>query len=135
MFVSETSIRVRYAETDQMGYVYYGNYPTYFEVGRVEAIRELGMTYADMERKHGVLMPVASMEIKYLRPIFYDELITVKTSIIELPVDTVQFKVQVFNEKETLTTIGKVKLAFIDKHMNRIQAPDFFIEKLKPFYN
>ena len=86
MYQSETTIRVRYAETDQMGVVYYGNYAQYFEVGRVEAIRQLGYSYKEMEDE-GVAMPVVAMETKFLRSAFYDELLTVVTRIIQIPTD------------------------------------------------
>ena len=83
MYTSETNIRVRYAETDQMGVVYYGNYAQYYEVGRVESIRQLGFSYADLE-KTGVIMPVVEMHSKYLRPALYDNLLTIKTTLKEL---------------------------------------------------
>ncbi len=80
MIVSETKIRVRYAETDQMGFVYYGNYPQYFEVGRAEAMRQIGMTYKDMEEK-GIVMPIATMTVKYMKPARYDDLLTIRTIV------------------------------------------------------
>jgi acyl-CoA thioester hydrolase len=78
MYSAETKIRVRYGETDQMGYLYYGYYALYYEVGRAEAIRELGFTYKQMEDM-GIMMPVAELNAKYYRPAKYDDLITVKT--------------------------------------------------------
>ena len=75
MFTHETNIRVRYSETDQMRYVYYGQYAAYFEVGRVEAMRSLGIRYASLEEDHGILMPVMNMHVRYLRPAEYDELL------------------------------------------------------------
>ncbi len=80
MFVTETQMRVRYAETDRMGYAYYGNYATYFEVARVEALRELGMSYRELEDS-GILLPVRDLHIKYHKPAYYDDLLTIKTSI------------------------------------------------------
>lgn len=114
MFVSETHIRVRYAETDQMDVVYYGNYAQYFEVGRAESIRQLGFTYKDMEQ-NGVMMPVVEMQCKYLRPAHYDDLITVKTILRELPADhRIEFHHEVYNEQKKLLTTGKVVLYFLD---------------------
>src|SRR6056300_1254587 len=98
MYEFDYKIRVRYGETDQMGYVYYGNYALYYEVGRVEAIRSLGYTYRQMEEE-GVLMPVKKMESSYLRPVFYDELLTVKTSIQNLPDRVIVFRAEIYNEK------------------------------------
>ena len=79
-FINTTEIRVRYGETDQMGYCYYGNYAQYFEVGRVEALRSLGMSYKALEEQ-GVMLPVSEFSVKYLSPAFYDDLLTVKTEI------------------------------------------------------
>src|SRR5215470_13425915 len=99
MFVTETQIRVRYAETDQMNVVYYGNYAQYFEVGRVESIRQLGFTYRDLEES-GIIMPVVELHTRYLRPATYDELLTIKTQIRELPVSfRMEFFQQVHNEQ------------------------------------
>ena len=98
MFSATTQIRVRYAETDQMRYVYYGNYPQYYEVGRAEAIRDLGFTYKQLEDL-GVMMPVVEMSIRYFRPAFYDDLLTIKTTLHELPKSKVQFHHEIFNEK------------------------------------
>jgi len=86
MFITETQIRVRYAETDQMNVVYYGNYAQYFEVARAESIRKLGFTYKEMEAL-GVIMPVVEMQTKYLRPAHYDDLLNIKTILRELPAD------------------------------------------------
>ena len=72
MFTTETQIRVRYGETDQMGYLYYGNYAQYYEVGRAEMIRSVGLTYASMEKEHGTLMPVMSLNMRFVRPALYD---------------------------------------------------------------
>jgi acyl-CoA thioester hydrolase len=83
MYESVTQMRVRYAETDQMNVVYYGNYAQYFEVGRVEATRNLGLTYKDMEAS-GVIMPVVEMHVRYLRPATYDDLLTVKTILMRI---------------------------------------------------
>ncbi len=131
MYVSETRIRVRYSETDQMGYVYYGNYPSYYEVGRAEAMRELGMTYREMEAE-GVMMPIASMQLKYIRPAFYDDLLTIRTTVKELPVSRMHFYYEVFNEKEKLLNTGETILAFVNMKTGRpCAAPGWFLKALK----
>jgi acyl-CoA thioester hydrolase len=113
MFITETRIRVRYAETDQMNVVYYGNYAQYFEVARAESIRNLGFTYKEMEAA-GVIMPVVEMQTKFLRPAFYDDLLTIKTILRELPVDhRILFEHEVFNQEKKLLTMGKVILYFV----------------------
>jgi acyl-CoA thioester hydrolase len=113
MFITETHIRVRYAETDQMNVVYYGNYAQYFEVARAESIRNLGFTYKEMEAA-GVMMPVVEMQTKYLRPAHYDDLLTIKTIMRELPIDyRILFEHEVYNQEKKLLTLGKVILYFV----------------------
>ena len=135
MFVAETKIRVRYAETDQMGVVYYGNYAQYFEVARADSIRDLGYTYRDMEAS-GVIMPVVELHCKFLRPASYDELITVKSTVKELPTDhRIEFHQEVFNEKGKLLTTGKVVLYFVTaKDMQKTNMPETLRKKLEPFF-
>lgn len=119
MYEHRHRIRVRYAETDQMDIVYYGNYAQYFEVGRAESIRELGFTYKGMEEM-GVRMPVVHMECRFLRPAHYDDLITVTTVLKELPeAHEISFHHEVTNEDGKLLTTGKVTLFFIDSRTNK----------------
>ncbi len=114
MYTSTTQIRVRYAETDQMGVVYYGNYAQYFEVGRVEAIRSLGFSYKKMEEE-GIMLPVTELNVKYLRSAKYDDVLTIVTSIRTLPVDhRIVFHVEVFNDAKKLLTAGTVTLFFLE---------------------
>lgn len=135
MYQSETTIRVRYAETDQMGVVYYGNYAQYFEVGRVEAIRQLGYSYRQME-EDGVALPVVSMEARYLRSAYYDELLTVVTRIRQLPAaHEIVFDCEIFNERRKLLTTGKIKLYFMDKATwKKTAMPAYMREKLAPYF-
>jgi acyl-CoA thioester hydrolase len=135
MYTASTQLRVRYAETDQMNVVYYGNYAQYFEVGRVEAIRQLGLSYKDMEAG-GIHMPVVEMHIKYLRPAQYDDLITVKTTLRELPFNhKIEFYQEVFNDQNKLLTAGTVRLYFIDsKTSQRTTIPEALREKLLPYF-
>src|SRR5262245_14008237 len=115
MFTSETKVRVRYAETDQMGFVYHSNFFHYFEVSRVEFIRQLGLSYADME-KMGVIMPVVDVHVKYLRPALYDDLLTIKTTLREIPAHhKIEFHHEVYNEKKELLCVGKIILYFLEK--------------------
>jgi acyl-CoA thioester hydrolase len=135
MFQAETKLRVRYAETDQMGVVYYGNYAQYFEVGRAESIRTLGYTYKDMEAE-GVIMPVVEMQIKYLRPAKYDDLITIKTQVRELPIaHKITFHQEVYNEQEQLLCAGHVSLFFMDIETNkRTLMPSSLMTILATYY-
>lgn len=113
MFTTEIQIRVRYAETDQMNVVYYGNYAQYFEVARVESFRKIGFVYKEMEAA-GIIMPVVEMNTKFLRPAHYDDLLTIRTILRELPVDhRVVFEQEVYNQEKKLLTLGKVTLYFV----------------------
>ena len=135
MFSTTFQKRVRYGETDQMGYLYYGNYAQYYEIGRAEMIRELGMTYADMEAVHGVLMPVMSLNQRFVRPARYDELMTIKTTLRHFPDNFISFHHEIFNEKNKLVNGGSVKLCFLDaKTSKSIPAPEYLLEKLRPFF-
>lgn len=135
MYTSEIEIRVRYAETDQMDVVYYGNYAQYFEVGRVEAIRQLGLSYKNMEAG-GIILPVVEFTAKYLRPAHYDDLLTVRSTIREMPVDhRLAFHQEVYNEQGRLLTVGKVLLYFLKKDTKeKTKIPDYLTEKLAPYF-
>jgi len=134
MFISEVKIRVRYAETDRMGYVYYGNYAEYFEVARVEALRELGMNYKDME-DNGTMLPVYTLYVKYRKPAHYDDMLTIRTSIQEIPKTRVVFVHEVYNEKSELLSTGEVTLVFIDsKNKKPKTAPENFLKQIRKYY-
>jgi len=134
MYHHETKKRVRYSETDKMGYLYYGNYASYLEIGRVEALRALGLVYADMEDVHKVVMPVAHYETKYIRPAYYDDLITIKTEIREIPDQFVIFHTDMFNEEGKIINRSTVKLAFITMDGKRCGAPEYMIDALKSYF-
>ena len=135
MFSTKTQIRVRYAETDQMGVVYHSNYFPYFESARAESIRQLGFTYADME-KMGVIMPVIDVHCRYLRPALYDDLLSIQTTLKELPVHhKIEFHHEVFNEKDELLAIGKIILYFMEAGtMKRTTMPGQLLQKLQPYF-
>jgi acyl-CoA thioester hydrolase len=136
MFNSEIQIRVRYAETDQMNVVYHGNYAQYFEVGRVESLRQLGLSYKEVEAT-GIIMPVIEWSAKFLRPARYDDLLTVKTILKEVPADhRVEFHQEVYNESGKLLTVGKVLLYFLyAANMEKTGMPENMREKLAPFFS
>lgn len=134
MYQHTTELRVRYSETDQMGYVYYGNYAQYYEVGRVEALREIGVRYRDMENS-GVMMPVLEMKTKYIRPAKYDDQLKVVTTIRELPNTRITFEIEIFND-DRLINIGEVTLVFVDMKTGKpTPAPEWIMEKLKAVFN
>lgn len=135
MIVSTFQKRVRYAEVDKMGYLYYGHYAQLFEIGRAEFIRDLGISYRDMEDKYQVMMPVLDLHCRYLRSAYYDDLLKIETRLEEMPTKMITFKHRVFNEEEQLLHKGEVKLFFIDMTENRrISCPDFLIEKIGHYF-
>jgi acyl-CoA thioester hydrolase len=136
MYTSEHQVRVRYAETDQMNVVYHGNYAQYFEVGRVEAIRQLGLSYKDLETS-GIIMPVIEWTAKFLRPAHYDDLLTVRTTLKEMPVNhRIEFMQEVYNEKSKLLTSGKVLLYFLmSATMEKTNMPTEMAQRLKPYFS
>lgn len=118
MYISETAIRVRYGETDQMGYVYYGNYAMYYEVARVESLRQLGLTYREVEEM-GVMMPVLENKSRFLAPARYDDLLRIVTTLREKPGVKIKFEYEIFNSENTLIHQGETLLVFINKNTNR----------------
>jgi acyl-CoA thioester hydrolase len=135
MLIHATKIRVRYGETDQMGYMYYGNYAQFYEVGRVELLRSLGMTYESMEAS-GIMMPVLELKCKYIKPALYDQEITVKVIIEKMPGIRIHFNYELYNEQEELINIGETTLVFVDMARNKPCHPsEEFLNKVKPFFN
>ncbi len=136
MYVYENKIRVRYAETDRMGYVYYGNYAAYFESGRVEALRSLGLSYKVMEEQ-GIMLPVLSYEVKYFKPAFFDDVLTIRTTVNEIPTGTrITFHYECLNEQNISTTQAKTSHVFVKTSNGRpCPIPQDIIEKLSPFFN
>ena len=125
---SRTKYRVTYADTDQMGVVYYGNYGRLLEIGRTEMIREMGMAYMELEKK-GIVMPVYSVESKYRNVLKYDELVTIETTLKELPAARIEFFYRIFNEEGVLAHEAKVVLVFLDTKTNRpVRAPERLIQ-------
>ena len=134
MYTHDTKVRVRYGETDQMGYVYYGNYAEYYEVARVEMLRSLGMDYAAMERD-GVMLPVLELKCKFIKPALYDQEISIKTTVKELPGVRISFDYELFNEKEELINVGATTLVFFDMNIKKpCQPPKNFMDKLAPYF-
>ncbi|NQW78623.1 MAG: acyl-CoA thioesterase [Chitinophagaceae bacterium] len=135
MYEFNTQVRVRYAEADPMNVVYYGNYAQYFEVGRVESLRNLGISYKGIEDM-GIMLPVVELNIKYLRPAKYDDLLTIKSQIKELPTEhKIIFDQEIYNEEGKLLTIGKVKLYFMDSKLGkRASMPASMLQKLSTYF-
>ena len=135
MYTTETQIRIHYALTDQMGVVYHGHYAQFYEIGRAEASRQIGYTYKDIEAM-GIIMPVVDIHSRFLRPAKYDDLITVKTILKELPVHhKILFHHEVYNEQDELINTGDITLYFMDaKTMKRCEMPGELREKLVRYF-
>lgn len=128
MFEHKTKLRTRYSEVDRMGYVYYGNYATYFEVGRVEAMRVLGISYAELEEE-GIMMPVIRYEIDYKKPAFYDEELTIVTRVREIPRSRINFEYETWNAKGEMLNSAMTQLVFVDsKTMRPLRAPQAIVD-------
>ena len=135
MYTSETYIRVRYGETDQMGYVYYGNYAMYYEVGRVESLRKLGLSYKELEGM-GVMMPVLENNSKFLGPAVYDEQLKIITTVRSKPSVRIKFEYEIFNEHEKLIHTGETILAFVNiKSGKPCRPPEVFEKLLWSYFN
>ena len=126
-----TQIRVRYAETDTMGILHHAMYPVYFEEGRTELMRSLGMSYDEMEKK-GVILPVYSVNVRYLRPAYYDDLLTLKTEVAELKGVRIKFEYKLFNENKVLVATGDVTLVFTNgESFKPIRPPKWFVSLMQ----
>jgi acyl-CoA thioester hydrolase len=135
MLTHNIQIRVRYGETDQMGYVYYGNYAQYFEMGRVEWLRNLGVSYKRMEDS-GIMLPVLNLNINYLNPAKYDDLLTLQTTLLKKPTVRIEFDFKLYNEQKEILTEGYTSLVFIDMKKNKpTRAPNYILEKTNPLFD
>ena len=122
----EFTVRVRYAETDQMGVVYHGNYAQYFEMGRVEWLRNLGISYKWME-ENGVMLPVVSLQMNYKKPARYDDLLRVKTILKSQTSVKIEFDYEIYNEQNDLLTTGYSMLVFVDMKTGRPMVPPSYV--------
>jgi len=131
----EFKVRVRYAETDQMGVVYHGNYAQYFEMGRVEWLRNLGLSYSELEKK-GVMLPVVSLTLNYKKPARYDDLLTVRTIFKKQQSVKIEFDYEIYSEEGELLTTGNSVLVFVDMKTGRpVLPPDYVTEKINLLNN
>jgi acyl-CoA thioester hydrolase len=135
MYVSETQIRIHYALTDQMGVVYHGHFAQLYEIGRTESIRQLGFAYKDIEAL-GIIMPVVNLQIKFFQPAKYDDLVTVKTILKELPQNhKIIYYGEIYNEKNDLLSTAEITMYFMQaKEMTRAKMPEELIGKLKGYF-
>lgn len=134
MYIHSAHRRVTYAETDKMGYLYYGRYADYYETGRVEALRALGFVYREMEES-GIMMPVLDMQTRYRKPAFYDDMLEIKTMMTELPTVRISFAYEIYNPEKKLLNEGKTTLVFYDRVKKRpCECPEGLRAKLAEFF-
>ncbi|MCL6265645.1 acyl-CoA thioesterase [Flagellimonas myxillae] len=132
MRINSFSFRVRYAETDQMGVVHHASYVPYLEMGRIEWLREVGVSYREME-ENGIILPVISLQINYKKSALYDDLLTVQTSLKKIPLVKIEFDYKIFNQNKELLAEANTVLAFMDQKNNKpMKCPDYILEKLNP---
>ena len=123
-------IKVRYGETDQMGVVYHGNYAQYLEIGRLEWLDAIGVSYKQMEA-NGIMLPVASMDLKYSKPAFYDDILTIKTTLLKRPTASIEFAYEIHNSSGELLTTAHTKLAFVNMKSNfPTRCPQYILDEL-----
>ena len=134
MLKHTTKIRVRYGETDQMGIVNNAVYPSYFEVGRTEMFRDLGVPYSKIEEE-GIMLPLSELHVKYHRPAVYDEEVTIETYIEEYPTSRIRFKYNIYNEAEKLLVSGETVLAFLNAETRRpTRIPKYLADLIGPYF-
>tara|TARA_B100001093_G_C26848041_1_gene1023793 strand:- start:135 stop:545 length:411 start_codon:yes stop_codon:yes gene_type:complete len=135
MFEHQIKFRVLYSDTDQMGYMYYGQYAKYLEMGRVEALRSLGFSYKSIE-KSGVMMPVLDLNLKYIKPLYYDDEITLITRVIKEPISRIYFEYELYNPQGILSTKANTTLVFVDvKSGKPCSIPEYFKFTFAKYFN
>ena len=135
MFRHSFHKRVRYAETDKMGYLYYGHYAKYYEIGRVEALRHLGISYKDMEEKMGLMLPVLQLESRYISSAYYDDNIEIVTILKDMPTKLIAFDHELKNKEGKIINKAHIKLFFIEMSTGkRVSAPEQLVDRLRPYF-
>ena len=125
-----TNVRVRYGETDQMGVVYHGNYASYFEIARTEWLRNLGVTYKELENK-GIMLPVISLFFNFIKSAKYDDVLTITVILKKKPLVKIEFDYEIYNQNKEKISTGNSVLAFMDMKTNKpMRCPDYILEKL-----
>lgn len=131
MKTHHTNVKVRYAETDQMGVVHHGNYAEYLEIARIDWLQQLDISYGKME-KEGIMLPVYSMEFQFLKSAFFDDLLTIKTRLKGLPSVRISFEYEIYNQEKELLTTASTVLVFMDSKSKRpVKCPQYILDKIQ----
>ena len=134
MIENKTPLKIRYSETDQMGYAHHGNYAQYFEIGRLALLSEHGISYKKMEEE-GIILPVYSINTRFIKPAKFDDSLTLKTILKEIPSARIQFDYEIYNSKNELITTGNTTLVFVDTAKNRpIKIPQELLSKIRTHF-
>ena len=133
MFEHQIRFRVLYSDTDKMGYMYYGQYAKYLEMGRVEALRSLGLSYKSMEET-GVFLPVSDLKLKYLKPLYYDDEVSLITKVCDMPGTRIYFEYELKNSDGELTTLAETTLVFVNRNGKPFMIPENFKSKIKTYF-
>jgi len=135
MLKGSTTYRVRYADTDKMGYLYYGHYARMYEIGRSELLRTTGISYQECEDDFQIMMPVLEMNCRYKLPALYDQQLTIHSELRELPRRMLHFHHEIYNEEGQLLNLGEVKLFYVDMNSNKpVSCPQFLLERFSKHY-
>lgn len=130
MIENNTSFKIRYAETDQMGYAHHGNYAQYFEIGRLELLHELGISYKKMEEE-GLILPVYSINTRFIQPAKFDDTVRLRTILKEIPTARITFEYEIYNSENKKISTGETVLVFVDTKKNRpIKIPENLLKKI-----
>jgi len=133
MIVSKSKIRIRYDEVDKMGYVYHGNYAKYYHISRTELLRKIEISDRELET-HDILLPVIELNIKYLKPVFYDDIITIQTTLQKIPASRLVFHHEVYSDTNEIINRATSTVAFVDINTRKpMKAPQFIVNKIKSY--
>lgn len=133
LITSETLLKVRYSETDQMGVVHHGNYAQYLELARIDWLSKLGVSYKSME-ENGIMLPVFAMDFKFKKSAFFDDELTIKSALRKIPTIKIIFDFEIFNQNKELLTIASTTLVFVNSKTRKpIQCPSYLIDKIKKY--
>lgn len=131
MITSENKIQVRYDEVDKMGYVYHGNYAKYYHISRTELLRKVGICDKELESQN-IILPVIEMNIKYIKPVYYDDFITIRTRLLELPNTRMKFQHEVINQHDEIINVANSTLVFVDSNTRKpMIIPEIMLNKLE----
>jgi acyl-CoA thioester hydrolase len=122
MYNNKIKVRIRYGETDRMGYAHHANYPLYLEEARMELLRSLGIDYKELEDS-GIILPVVTYNIKFIYPVFYDDIITIKTTLTDLTAIKLNFDYKIYNQLGKLVSTAKVVLVYVDAKTRKFTSP------------